>query len=397
MKKKNIIIFMVFMIIYMMTGCKTEDKGEAIAKATEANSQESVSENVNKSGAIMQTEEKTTPLDPKEELKTNIAAMQITYNFDEAKEVLDGGVISDWLIDLPDGSISVNETPVKEYVASLAKKYDSFGQTRSFTTHNGDTVEVSGGDYGYWMDRVGTRQKLIEQILTGTSAELTPVYYGTAKKYGKDDIGNTYVEINLGDQHLWIYKDGEMINESDFVSGGLFKGNGTPEGTYCITYKERDATLVGQGYESSVKYWMPFNGNIGMHDASWRDTFGGHIYYMNGSHGCINLPTSAAEKIYDQVEKGEPVIVYGGISKEEAIPTLTKEEQIKAAEKGYIPMTDELQAEIYKAQGIDPAVAAAAAAQAEALKQAEEYAAAVAAQQAAAQAALEAAAQGAAQ
>ena len=72
-----------------------------------------------------------------------------------------------------------------------------------------------------------------------------------------------------------------------------------------------------------MKYWMPFNGNIGLHDASWRDAFGGHIYYMKGSHGCINLPTQKAAEIYDQVEKGEAVVVYGSITKEDAIPSLT--------------------------------------------------------------------------
>ena len=154
-----------------------------------------------------------------------------------------------------------------------------------------------------------------------------------------NDIGNTYVEINIGDQHLWVYKNGEQVNETDFVSGGLFKGNSTPEGTYSITYKERDATLVGEGYQSSVKYWMPFNGNIGLHDASWRDSFGGHIYYMSGSHGCVNLPTAKAAAIYDQVEKGEAVVVYGSISKEQAMSSLNMDDKAKAAQKGYISMT----------------------------------------------------------
>lgn len=291
-----------------------------------------------------------------------IASMQITYRFGDQIETLDGATISKWLVTSGDGSVSVNETSAKEYVASLASKYDTFGRKRSFTTHDGDTISITGGDYGYWMDRVSTRQELIAQILTGESAELTPVYYGEAVSFGENDIGNTYVEINIGEQHLWVYKDGEVVNETDFVSGGLFKGNGTPEGAYAITYKERDATLVGEGYESSVKYWMPFNGNIGLHDASWRDKFGGHIFYMNGSHGCVNLPPEKAAEIYDQVEKGEPVIVYGSITKEEAIPTMTMEEMAKAAEKGYIPMTTEIAAFLFKQQGFDDETAAALAA-----------------------------------
>jgi hypothetical protein len=55
---------------------------------------------------------------------------------------------------------------------------------------------------------------------------------------------------------------------------------------------------------------MPFNGNIGMHDASWRSKFGAAIYLRSGSHGCINLPTSVAPTIYDAIYTNYPVIVY---------------------------------------------------------------------------------------
>ena len=55
---------------------------------------------------------------------------------------------------------------------------------------------------------------------------------------------------------------------------------------------------------------MPFNNNVGMHDASWRSEFGRNIYRTNGSHGCINLPYSVAQEIYDYVEKDTPVICY---------------------------------------------------------------------------------------
>lgn len=358
MKRRSLILMIAAMLIICITGCGKGDKADADAKedaeATEtaAGSEEKALQTVD---AV--TEEAGPALSGVEKQKADIAGMQITYRFGDMQEVLGGDEISGWLIDLPDGSVSVNETPAKEYVASLAKKYDTFGQTRKFKTHSGEEINVSGGDYGYWMDRVSTRQELIDQILTGQSAEMVPVYYGTALVYGADDIGDTYVEINLGDQHLWVYKEGSVINESDFVSGCLFKGNETPGGTYGITYKERDATLVGQGYESSVKYWMPFNGNIGMHDASWRNSFGGHLYYMNGSHGCINLPTSKAAEIYDQVEKGEPVVVYGGITKEQAVSTMTAEEKSQAMQKGYISMSVDDLAKQLEAQGLDPATA----------------------------------------
>jgi len=111
-------------------------------------------------------------------------------------------------------------------------------------------------------------------------------------------------------QHLFFYKDGQLVVESDLVSGNIKKEYGTPVGTYPIQYRQRNATLVGEDYETPVSYWMPFNGNIGLHDAPWRKDFGKDIYMTNGSHGCINLPPSVAKTIYEGIARGVGVYVY---------------------------------------------------------------------------------------
>ncbi len=118
------------------------------------------------------------------------------------------------------------------------------------------------------------------------------------------------MEINLTAQHLFLYKDGVLLLESDLVSGSLARGDDTPPGVYGITYKQRNAVLTNEDYRTPVSWWMPFNRNIGLHDAGWRRSFGGSIYRTNGSHGCINLPPSAAEEIYQNIEKGTAVICY---------------------------------------------------------------------------------------
>jgi hypothetical protein len=78
----------------------------------------------------------------------------------------------------------------------------------------------------------------------------------------------------------------------------------------------RNQTLSGQGYNSPVDYWMPFNGGVGIHDMQSRAWFGGSIYLGSGSHGCINTPLAAVKLIYDQIEEGVPVIVYKDESEE---------------------------------------------------------------------------------
>jgi len=271
------------------------------------------------------------------ELKDNLnkfVKVKLTIDYGDTSEVVDGEEIGKWLT--VDGTnVTMDESKVKEYVDHLAKAHDTFGIAREFTTTGGKTITVKGGNYGWWTDRPNTTAALTEAIYKGESGEFKPVYFSEAVVHGDSDIGNSYVEIDLDNQHVYVYKDGKRVVESDCVSGKVSNGNFTPDGTYAITYKERDAELVGENYTSPVSYWMPFNGNIGMHDASWRSSFGGDIYLTGGSHGCINLPKSKAEEIFENVEKGEAVVVYGGkqsAPKEEApapgdITNLTDEQQ----------------------------------------------------------------------
>lgn len=233
----------------------------------------------------------------------------ITYTFGDNKEVLDSKTISSWLH--VDGyEVTLDQDQVDAYVAALRKRYDSIFRSRTFITSSGKEITISSGDYGWWMNYGQEAKELAEMIENGESGERTPVYYQTAASYGTPDYGTTYVEINLTAQHLYFYKDGQRILESDFVSGNSSRGYDTPAGVYGITYKQRNATLTGENYETPVSYWMPFNGNIGLHDATWRSSFGGNIYKTSGSHGCINLPYSVAQELYGYVEKGTPVICY---------------------------------------------------------------------------------------
>ncbi|MCR4892678.1 MAG: L,D-transpeptidase family protein [Lachnospiraceae bacterium] len=239
------------------------------------------------------------------------AALKITIPYGSETEVLDGAVIGDWLT-VSGTNVSLDESAIKDYVDTLARAHDTFGISRSFHTTAGSTITVKGGDYGWWTDRPSTTQALLAMVKEGKSGEFTPVYFAEAAQYGENDYGTSYVEIDLDNQHVYVYKNGSLVTQSSCVSGKVANGNYTPNGTYSITYKERNGTLVGEGYSSPVDYWMPFNGNIGMHDAPWRSSFGGDIYLRSGSHGCVNLPTSGAKSIFENVEKGEAVIVYGG-------------------------------------------------------------------------------------
>ena len=120
----------------------------------------------------------------------------------------------------------------------------------------------------------------------------------------------TYIEVSIAQQHMWFYKDGKLMLDTDVVTGNADGECDTPTGNFSVESMARDTTLTGPGYSSFVNYWMGFYGGCGIHDASWRSSFGGDIYRGNGSHGCVNTPYEKVKKIYENVEYGTPVYVY---------------------------------------------------------------------------------------
>lgn len=255
---------------------------------------------------------------------------KITYRFGSTNEVLDGEKIHQWLVVAEDGTISLDEEAVAAYVAELAKTYDTAYRKRSFATSYGQTVEVSGF-YGWRINQKEETAGLLEALNSGQDSVREPVYSQKAASHDGNDYGTTYAEVNLTAQHLFFYKDGEKILESDFISGNVAKRHTTPPGIFALTYKQRNAVLRGEGYAAPVKFWMPFNGGIGFHDASWRSTFGGSIYKTGGSHGCINMPYEAAKTLFENVYAGVPVICYNLAGTESAGPTKASGKPVQAA------------------------------------------------------------------
>lgn len=234
----------------------------------------------------------------------------ITYVLGSKKEIIDGNTILDWFKFNDKFEVSINQDAINNYVYNLAQKYNTVGKTRNFVTTEGKTIQVSGGDYGWIIDDSKMAKDIINLLNGKQSVEKEPEYTQKGIADINNDIGNTYVEINLSKQHLYFYKEGVLVTEGDIVSGNVINGNATPGGVYSLKYKERNAVLVGDNYRSPVNFWMPFNNNIGIHDASWRGAFGGEIYIAGGSHGCVNAPYYLANDIFYNIEEGTPVICY---------------------------------------------------------------------------------------
>ena len=234
----------------------------------------------------------------------------VTYKFGDEKVILDGNTINKWVEVDENLDVIINKTLVLYYMKELSKTYDTVGIDRTFKTSTGKNVTIHGGLYGWRINQDKEHKALIEQIESGVTIEKEPIYTQKALSREGNEIGNTYVEINITKQHVWFYKDGKLIVEGPVVTGNPSRGNATVEGVHMLNYKQKEVTLKGVGYEADVTYWMPFYGNIGLHDASWRNTFGGEIYKNRGTHGCVNAPLYLAKTIFEKIEEGIPIIVY---------------------------------------------------------------------------------------
>lgn len=245
----------------------------------------------------------------------------IVYQLPQGEEVLNGNVTRHWLVRDEQGHYTKDEAIFEErlieYVATLAERTDTVAKERPFTMTGGREITVSGGSYGWKINQTEEVATLKQNIANNDQITREPIYSSREVTTENNGFGNTYIEINLGDQHLYYYVEGEIVVESDFVSGRMTKSRYTPPGIFNLYYKQKDRVLRGTQradgtyeYESHVNFWMPFNRGIGLHDASWRGSYGGTIYKYSGSHGCINMPYAKAQAVYELIDKEVPIICY---------------------------------------------------------------------------------------
>ena len=240
-----------------------------------------------------------------------LTGVVITYDFADRTETVDKDVIKNWLVKNKKGNYTLDKEKVAAFVNELGYKYDTFGCTRTFITYDGREKTIQGGDYGWAIDQEGETEALIEAIKSGVTQVREPVYAYEGWSRSTNDIGGTYVEIDLTNQRMLFYKDGIAIVDTPVVTGNPnIQGNETPTGCFAIDGMKSPSVLTGEGYAQAVTYWMPFAGNVGIHDATWRSDFGGSIYIFNGSHGCVNTPYDQARIIYENIGIGAPVVVY---------------------------------------------------------------------------------------
>lgn len=201
----------------------------------------------------------------------------------------------------------INMTAVNKYAASMNDKYCVRGK---YQTPDGVTMP-GFGPILQAVDVQGLSQDIKSCLEKGISGTRNAPYNPRVEQE-EGQLADCVI-VNLSAQHLYVYdKAGACVVSTPIVSGCVYNDTETITGVFHIYAKSRNVTLSGPGYASPVKYWMPFSGGYGLHDADWRSSFGGEIYLYDGSHGCVNIPPAVAGTVYENVSIGTPVVIYGG-------------------------------------------------------------------------------------
>lgn len=114
---------------------------------------------------------------------------------------------------------------------------------------------------------------------------------------GETSPNEKWIEIDLSEQKLVAWERGSKFLES-LVSSG--KWGRTPTGEFNIWAKFKYTKMSGGSKELHTYYYLPnvpytmyFFKGFGLHGTYWHNNFG-----QTMSHGCVNLPTLVAEKLF---------------------------------------------------------------------------------------------------
>lgn len=253
---------------------------------------------------------------------TYVTDRTIYVDLDGAIETVRVGDFCDLEALMNYGELIIDRQMVDDYTNWCGDTYDTFEKYRKFKNHKGEEIYVGGeGDdysnYGYILNREETADRLYEALTTEGIDVVTAEWNekGDSHYNGPSDIGDTYIEISIPEQHLWYYKDGNLFLDTDVVTGLPRDGRNTSRGVYQIFSEGQHVNLKGmmngETWDSWVDFWFSVTySEIGIHDASWRNAFGGDIYINNGSHGCINVPRPVMESLYYNAGVGTIVVIY---------------------------------------------------------------------------------------
>jgi hypothetical protein len=218
----------------------------------------------------------------------------------------------------------IDTSDIKKKLGELNGSQSTLNKNYTFKTHSGSVISVKGETYGWAIDLGAETKRIQEAFEKGTKSILAYNIYGVGWNINgvgyhmptNHGIGDTYVELSIKEQRIWVYKNGKLKVTTHVVTGTHAYNEDTPKGVWYIEYKQSPSTLKGSevgnsNYSIKVAYWAPFTkSGCGFHDASWRKNWSSKAYLAQGSGGCVNTPPSVMKSVYDNLTQNEPVVIY---------------------------------------------------------------------------------------
>lgn len=258
---------------------------------------------------------------------------------DDHLETITPEDIKDWIVIGVDGSVDIDKDKMAEWVEKFCLKYKTVGKTRSFKSHTGAIIQVSGGDYGWQLNYDQTVEDAYNAIKSQTKQSLIDAYQKEQSKANKKALTvslepkyknkadhmnyenpeedwdtSTYTEVDIAEQMVYVFKNGEVVYSAKCVTGlPSDPTRATKTGCWYIKDKKLEYTLVGEDYETPTKYWIRITWTgTGYHymDRSDWDKWSPELYKTKGSHGCINLQLEDVKTIYGYVKLGDMVFIH---------------------------------------------------------------------------------------
>ena len=215
------------------------------------------------------------------------------------------------MITIEGTDVSVSESAVRDWVDdNVVSAFRHVGVSRRITIATGEVITLSGGTYGNRVDAAGEATRLTADLMAKEAVEREPVY--AYQEWGTENggVGYTFIEVDLDAQTVYLMDNGRCVYTTPIVSGDPASGNATATGVFYVA--SRTTNPEEKHYNIPVEYWMSLGDNAGivLHDAGWRDVFGGTIYRGDGSKGNIELTRDAAAYLYDRTSVGIPVVIH---------------------------------------------------------------------------------------
>ncbi|MFS0645877.1 L,D-transpeptidase family protein [Siminovitchia sp. 179-K 8D1 HS] len=223
-----------------------------------------------------------------------------------------------------DGKVSITESDIRKKIDEINQAQSTLNKDFKFKTHSGKVISVRGQGYGWAINAEKETAMLEKAFESGKESISASNIYGNGWDYdaigyertANNGIGDTYAEVSIAEQRIWIYKNGKLAVTTHVVTGKMSTNEGTHPGVWYVLYKASPYTLRGSAvgnpnYSVDVKYWVPFtNDGQGFHDADWRKNWASNAYLTEGSAGCVNTPPDVMKAVYDNLSTYDPVIVY---------------------------------------------------------------------------------------